>query len=220
YYNYYRDYDAVTGRYVQADPIGLAGGMNPYLYANGSPLRYSDPTGQIPPQAITAAIGAAAGALGDTGAQVYGMYRSGWCKKFNWRELGISTLAGAVSGGALPIASKYGGVAGVVLVGGVTNLAVFGANGGSVRDTKGVAWAVGTGVLGGTIGGKFARRTRYGMGGTAASVGMVMRSNNAADVRLNVRPTPLTRAVGGGVASGAPAPFGAPSDGCECDPRQ
>jgi len=27
HYNYFRDYDSQTGRYVQADPIGLAGGL-------------------------------------------------------------------------------------------------------------------------------------------------------------------------------------------------
>ena len=42
YYNYFRDYDAASGRYIQVDPIGLAGGINPYLYANGSPWRYTD----------------------------------------------------------------------------------------------------------------------------------------------------------------------------------
>jgi RHS repeat-associated protein len=44
-YNYSRDYDAVTGRYVQPDPIGLGSGLNPYLYAGGNPLRYIDPLG-------------------------------------------------------------------------------------------------------------------------------------------------------------------------------
>ena len=33
------------GIYTQADPIGLAGGLNPYLYANASPLLYTDPLG-------------------------------------------------------------------------------------------------------------------------------------------------------------------------------
>ena len=48
YYNRYRDYDTTTGRYIQADPIGLEGGNNPYLYAEGNPLRYMDPDGQSP----------------------------------------------------------------------------------------------------------------------------------------------------------------------------
>jgi RHS repeat-associated protein len=45
YYNRYRDYDPTTGRYIQADPIGLAGGASPYSYAMNNPLRHSDPMG-------------------------------------------------------------------------------------------------------------------------------------------------------------------------------
>lgn len=44
-YNYFRDYDPQTGRYLQADPIGLAGGMNPYSYVEGNPLTNYDPYG-------------------------------------------------------------------------------------------------------------------------------------------------------------------------------
>jgi RHS repeat-associated protein len=58
YYNRYRDYDSSLGRYVQADPIGLAGGDNPYLYANANPLRYTDPSGQVVPIVI---VGVCAG---------------------------------------------------------------------------------------------------------------------------------------------------------------
>jgi RHS repeat-associated protein len=46
YYNRYRDYDPTTGRYIQADPIGLNGDPNPYAYAMNNPLKYSDPTGK------------------------------------------------------------------------------------------------------------------------------------------------------------------------------
>jgi RHS repeat-associated protein len=45
FYNYFRSYDAKTGRYTQADPIGLNGGWNRSVYANGNPLGYVDPEG-------------------------------------------------------------------------------------------------------------------------------------------------------------------------------
>ena len=45
HYNYFRDYDPATGRYVQADPIGQAGGINVYLYAKSNPERWIDPLG-------------------------------------------------------------------------------------------------------------------------------------------------------------------------------
>lgn len=44
HYNYFRDYDPAIGRYVQSDPIGLAGGVNTYVYAN-DPLTQIDPFG-------------------------------------------------------------------------------------------------------------------------------------------------------------------------------
>src|SRR5688500_3747354 len=40
-----RYYDPQTGQFTQADPIGLAGGLNAYGFAAGDPVTYSDPYG-------------------------------------------------------------------------------------------------------------------------------------------------------------------------------
>lgn len=48
HYNYFRDYDPRMGRYVEVDPIGLEGGINPYAYANNAPTMYTDPLGLKP----------------------------------------------------------------------------------------------------------------------------------------------------------------------------
>ena len=44
-YNFHRFYDPETGRYVSADPIGLAGGMNLYAYVENDPVNWIDPWG-------------------------------------------------------------------------------------------------------------------------------------------------------------------------------
>lgn len=46
-YEYKRNryYNPSTGRFNQEDPIGLAGGLNVYGFANGDPANYSDPFG-------------------------------------------------------------------------------------------------------------------------------------------------------------------------------
>ncbi|MBK8286153.1 MAG: RHS repeat protein [Ahniella sp.] len=45
HYNYFRDYEPGTGRYVESDPIGLQGGISTYAYAVSRPINAIDPFG-------------------------------------------------------------------------------------------------------------------------------------------------------------------------------
>jgi len=45
HYNYFRDYDPYTARYLQSDPIGLNGGVNTYRYGYANPTKYIDAYG-------------------------------------------------------------------------------------------------------------------------------------------------------------------------------
>jgi RHS repeat-associated protein len=45
HYNYFRDYEAGTGRYVESDPIGLRGGLGTYVYVRANPYGLFDPLG-------------------------------------------------------------------------------------------------------------------------------------------------------------------------------
>lgn len=44
-YNYFRDYEPGTGRYVESDPVGLDGGVSTYNYGLGNPSVSIDPLG-------------------------------------------------------------------------------------------------------------------------------------------------------------------------------
>jgi RHS repeat-associated protein len=47
-YNYFRDYDPNTGRYLESDPLGLTAGVNTYSYSRNAPVLLADPDGAFP----------------------------------------------------------------------------------------------------------------------------------------------------------------------------
>ncbi|NUW71974.1 RHS repeat protein [Vibrio mediterranei] len=94
HYNWHRYYDPALGRYLQSDRLGLFDGVDTYGYVRGSPLAWSDPTGEY---GIPGAIyGALSGAVGG--------YISGGRTGFI-----VGGIAGAVVGFVAPKASTWVG---------------------------------------------------------------------------------------------------------------
>ena len=55
-HNWHRTYDPTLGRYLQSDPIGLAGGLNRYVYGLNDPNSNIDPTGEAVPLVVWGAM--------------------------------------------------------------------------------------------------------------------------------------------------------------------
>ncbi|WP_253276152.1 RHS repeat-associated core domain-containing protein [Xanthomonas campestris] len=107
--NYFRDYEAATGRYGQSDPIGLDGGSTTYSYTGSSPLMWKDTNGLVrwSGNAMPAAVGV--GAL-SVGAYVFDL--TSQC--VNGRKAHVLVRAWGAGFGAglkyLPVTSTAGNV--------------------------------------------------------------------------------------------------------------
>jgi RHS repeat-associated protein len=112
HYNHFRDYDPDIGRYLQPDPIGLAGGLNPYSYVANNPLAKVDPNGLCPWCVVGAGVGA--------GYEGLRQFHNG-----NLALTGASLGKIAVAGGA---GALTGGFGSVVSQAGIKGLNAFLAN--------------------------------------------------------------------------------------------
>uniref|UniRef100_UPI0025B24989 RHS repeat domain-containing protein n=1 Tax=Acinetobacter bereziniae TaxID=106648 RepID=UPI0025B24989 len=109
FYNHNRFYNPELGRYMEPDPSGMAGGLNPYVYALNNPVMFFDRDGKNPYLGIMVVgfvIGGAVGGGINAVSQGIDIYNDP-SKRFNWSKFGASALAGGVTGALAPLAQTY-----------------------------------------------------------------------------------------------------------------
>jgi len=192
-----RYYDPRLGRFIQPDPIGQAGGLNLYAYADNDPLNLTDPSGHCPLCVIAGA------GLGGVAGYIAGYHNTGSI----WGGLQgafIGGLAGAAVGVVAPqISSAVGGSVAGAFVYSVTGAAGGAIGAGAIDVSQGQSRAAivrdikigaAVGGLAPVLSGEAALSGAFG--GAAKAFGLPSGAGNLADLAIGTQ-TGILSALGG-----------------------
>jgi RHS repeat-associated protein len=137
-----RMYSPVLGRFMQADPIGAAGGINLYAYTDNDPLNQTDTSGNCP-----ACAGAIVGGIG-------GLLFQAGSDLFHGSLSPASSYAGAIVGGAAggAAATVCGPTCAGAVAGAASNFVTNGLNG--TLSVGSLAAGTAVGAIGGAVAGQ------------------------------------------------------------------
>jgi RHS repeat-associated protein len=159
-----RYYSAEAGVFLSTDPVKNIGpGWKPvaYGYAEGNPLKYSDPKGEfaIPGAVAGVILGGAVSAAFNATEQLTNIYINPG-QSFSWQNLGAAAAGGALSGA---IAGSGVGLVAVAL-GGASGSILENVADDEEDDLKDYAWDAGFGVAG-SLSGKLLEHVNFSRSG-------------------------------------------------------